>query len=169
MGAEILPRPREAGLGQIPGRQRQPLRFHAPRPVARRQDEGMAAILPPGELAARTRPVTAPLRHPRSATHPARMGQARHLHTRYACAVLRPLAPPLRPRSEEHTSELQSLMRISYAVFCLKKKKHKPIYTIHYLTNRYSQQEQQHPHTTHSPNMQFSTPIANNVVRKHIN
>src|SRR3546814_1562019 len=31
-------------------------------------------------------------------------------------------ARPL-PRSEEHTSELQSLMRISYAVFCLKKKK----------------------------------------------
>src|SRR3546814_5710109 len=31
--------------------------------------------------------------------------------------------PALRPlRSEEHTSELQSLMRISYAVFCLKKK-----------------------------------------------
>src|SRR3546814_15774174 len=28
-----------------------------------------------------------------------------------------------RPRSEEHTSELQSLMRIAYAVFCLKKKK----------------------------------------------
>src|SRR3546814_9919270 len=34
-------------------------------------------------------------------------------------------------RSEEHTSELQSLMRISYAVFCLKKKKYhkKPQYT----------------------------------------
>src|SRR3546814_5681579 len=31
------------------------------------------------------------------------------------------------PRSEEHTSELQSLMRISYAVFCLKKKKTKNI------------------------------------------
>src|SRR3546814_5483680 len=30
----------------------------------------------------------------------------------------------LRLRSEEHTSELQSLMRISYAVFCFKKKKH---------------------------------------------
>src|SRR3546814_2655450 len=29
-------------------------------------------------------------------------------------------------RSEEHTSELQSLMRISYAVFCLKKQKNKP-------------------------------------------
>src|SRR3546814_2267571 len=35
-----------------------------------------------------------------------------------------------RPRSEEHTSELQSLMRISYAVFCLKKKtKTKTTYT----------------------------------------
>src|SRR3546814_3460558 len=33
-------------------------------------------------------------------------------------------------RSEEHTSELQSLMRISYAVFCLKKKTH-----IHYETH----------------------------------
>src|SRR3546814_2934570 len=32
-------------------------------------------------------------------------------------------APVLVMRSEEHTSELQSLMRISYAVFCLKKKK----------------------------------------------
>src|SRR3546814_9194344 len=32
-----------------------------------------------------------------------------------------------RLRSEEHTSELQSLMRISYAVFCLKKKKKKQI------------------------------------------
>src|SRR3546814_1298431 len=31
--------------------------------------------------------------------------------------------PGRRVRSEEHTSELQSLMRISYAVFCLKKKK----------------------------------------------
>src|SRR3546814_1815156 len=32
--------------------------------------------------------------------------------------------PPMAERSEEHTSELQSLMRISYAVFCLKKKTH---------------------------------------------
>src|SRR3546814_1503839 len=31
-------------------------------------------------------------------------------------------------RSEEHTSELQSLMRLSYAVFCLKKKKTIPLY-----------------------------------------
>src|SRR3546814_8720655 len=34
--------------------------------------------------------------------------------------------PPQRVRSEEHTSELQSLMRISYAVFCLKKQKRIP-------------------------------------------
>src|SRR3546814_5686298 len=33
-------------------------------------------------------------------------------------------------RSEEHTSELESLMRISYAVFCLKKKKKKTMHTI---------------------------------------
>src|SRR3546814_2318329 len=36
-----------------------------------------------------------------------------------------PGRPGLGVRSEEHTSELQSLMRISYAVFCLKKKKTK--------------------------------------------
>src|SRR3546814_8885543 len=33
-------------------------------------------------------------------------------------------------RSEEHTSELQSLMRISYAVFCLKKKNNNALYII---------------------------------------
>src|SRR3546814_9328609 len=33
-------------------------------------------------------------------------------------------APTGKNRSEEHTSELQSLMRISYAVFCLNKKRH---------------------------------------------
>src|SRR3546814_5861703 len=43
---------------------------------------------------------------------------------------------PHRPsRSEEHTSELQSLMRISYAVFCLKKKNHNTITKITYITN----------------------------------
>src|SRR3546814_940371 len=41
-------------------------------------------------------------------------------------------------RSEEHTSELQSLMRISYAAFCLKKKnqKHYRLYTTHELDNK---------------------------------
>src|SRR3546814_1540588 len=43
------------------------------------------------------------------------------------------------PRSEEHTSELQSLMRISYAVFCLKKKKtHR--YTAHHRTARLTEE-----------------------------
>src|SRR3546814_10608341 len=38
--------------------------------------------------------------------------------------TIRSMATPACERSEEHTSELQSLMRISYAVFCLKKKTH---------------------------------------------
>src|SRR3546814_5389068 len=41
----------------------------------------------------------------------------RHLH-----AAIEQQSGADRPRSEEHTSELQSLMRLSYAVFCLKKK-----------------------------------------------
>src|SRR3546814_5165626 len=43
---------------------------------------------------------------------------------------VRAVIPPVNGRSEEHTSELQSLMRISYAVFCLNKKtpySYKPI------------------------------------------
>src|SRR3546814_1344792 len=42
---------------------------------------------------------------------------------RISAARLARLVEAIRARSEEHTSELQSLMRISYAVFCLKKKK----------------------------------------------
>src|SRR3546814_9512686 len=40
--------------------------------------------------------------------------------------------PERQRRSEEHTSELQSLMRISYAVFCLKKKKKNTTITKYY-------------------------------------
>src|SRR3546814_1851295 len=49
-------------------------------------------------------------------------------------------AIPARDRSEEHTSELQSLMRISYAVFCLKKKKNKISHKIinHYIIAKYT-------------------------------
>src|SRR3546814_8999364 len=42
-----------------------------------------------------------------------------------AVAIVKPRLGGV-PRSEEHTSELQSLMRISYAVFCLKKKNRSP-------------------------------------------
>src|SRR3546814_10515475 len=44
-----------------------------------------------------------------------------------------------RYRSEEHTSELQSLMRISYAVFCLKKKNNRNKTTKHNSVKRYVQ------------------------------
>src|SRR3546814_9781514 len=64
-------------------------------------------------------------RQPRSRRRNAR-GRLPH---RSAEALVQPRAerstPDACPRSEEHTSELQSLMRISYAVFCLKKKKHR--------------------------------------------
>src|SRR3546814_7952523 len=59
---------------------------------------------------------------------------ARDRAPREAAIEMRGLDPGLaacrpQPRSEEHTSELQSLMRISYAVFCLQKKKE--LQTIH--------------------------------------
>src|SRR3546814_5942662 len=47
-------------------------------------------------------------------------------------------------RSEEHTSELQSLMRISYAVFCLKKK------IIRQISTTYKQHTKKHLLSTHS-------------------
>src|SRR3546814_7329656 len=46
-------------------------------------------------------------------------------------SIRHPRARPVAGRSEEHTSELQSLMRISYAVFCLKKKTQPPTTTQH--------------------------------------
>src|SRR3546814_9613976 len=48
-------------------------------------------------------------------------------------------------RSEEHTSELQSLMRISYAVFCLKKKKNNPKKNMNTTSTN---QRTQHTHNT---------------------
>src|SRR3546814_6770320 len=67
----------------------------------------------PGKLC----PVDASARHGRYSRH--EQGNQGRLRQRASAA-----APPPRHgrRSEEHTSELQSLMRISYAVFCLKKK-----------------------------------------------
>src|SRR3546814_2293369 len=53
-----------------------------------------------------------------------------HVYQTTAWAVFTITNPFEHPRSEEHTSELQSLMRISYAVFCLKKKKMQTTITI---------------------------------------
>src|SRR3546814_6485912 len=52
------------------------------------------------------------------------------------------VTPVTATRSEEHTSELQSLMRISYAVFCLKKKN-----TLNLKTNKTTTQKSKHTHT----------------------
>src|SRR3546814_4961806 len=53
-----------------------------------------------------------------------RRPSGRHFDARWYVSTNKDVADALRQgRSEEHTSELQSLMRISYAVFCLKKKK----------------------------------------------
>src|SRR3546814_4931648 len=46
----------------------------------------------------------------------------KNVHANNWYGMFAPKATPKEKRSEEHTSELQSLMRISYAVFCLKKK-----------------------------------------------
>src|SRR3546814_10224916 len=72
----------------------------------------------------------------KAAGHPLAAPKAREMLDRLAkagpVAVYDPLGfiedfAALHDRSEEHTSELQSLMRISYAVFCLKKKNKKNI------------------------------------------
>src|SRR3546814_5580617 len=64
-------------------------------------------------------------RHPHRTARPGRPdgGGSAHGALVYPCCSYSrlPVTDPRR-RSEEHTSELQSLMRISYAVFCLKKK-----------------------------------------------
>src|SRR3546814_8198458 len=66
-----------------------------------------------------------------------------HLHAPRGAAGPVPLEAPRRPprprRSEEHTSELQSLMRISYAVFCLKKTHHHT-----YSTHKYYNKKENH-------------------------
>src|SRR3546814_7713342 len=65
----------------------------------------------------------------RSARCPDNLAVVSDRHVQAPCATAHKYAGP--GRSEEHTSELQSLMRISYAVFCLKKKKndHEPTTT----------------------------------------
>src|SRR3546814_2451172 len=56
------------------------------------------------------------------------------------------MATLFRRRSEEHTSELQSLMRISYAVFCLKKKKNTKIHITQTLRISYNHMTDNYTH-----------------------
>src|SRR3546814_1680014 len=60
-----------------------------------------------------------------------------------------PAPPPAPTRSEEHTSELQSLMRNSYAVFCLKNKRITDVNTNNYTT--------QHTHNTNTNQKHLDT------------
>src|SRR3546814_9971825 len=59
--------------------------------------------------------------------------------------------PPAPARSEEHTSELQSLMRISYAVFCLNKNNCKP--NEHVITIKIQHNTTRKPTSTKSPTL----------------
>src|SRR3546814_3843386 len=75
-------------------------------------------------LATLPKPAIAPLAPPPAAAEP-----AWNADLALPAAEVAARAPAPASRSEEHTSELQSLMRISYAVFCLKKKQSKLSYT----------------------------------------
>src|SRR3546814_953968 len=74
---------------------------------------------------------------------------------RAAAAAARPDRTADRGRSEEHTSELQSLMRISYAVFCLKKK------NIYICLHRYSNKRRIQRHSLKSRK------LTNTQIMKH--
>src|SRR3546814_4731462 len=74
------------------------------------------AILPEADIAAH---------QSRAGAEPAERPEARGQPGEGEAEAERAVAGDAEARSEEHTSELQSLMRISYAVFCLKKKKTK--------------------------------------------
>src|SRR3546814_1245501 len=92
-------------VGERPGRDRQRMFDRVEhRPTARvdREQRRRPGIAEQFALHVRT--------PERLAQSPRHLARQRHLET------------PVADRSEEHTSELQSLMRISYAVFCLKKK-----------------------------------------------
>src|SRR3546814_4390071 len=69
-------------------------------------------------------PPRGPRSHGRACARPSHRARApARCPSATSCRPSRIAPAPGRIRSEEHTSELQSLMRISYAVFCLKKKK----------------------------------------------
>src|SRR3546814_8779465 len=115
---------------------RAPLRVGQPQP---------AAVQPAVPAAAARRMAHRPRARARAVVRAlARRGRGLHgrraVHAVAADAAAAQRAVDRTARSEEHTSELQSLMRISYAVFCLKKKNHSRSNTSAYTNN---------PQTTH--------------------
>src|SRR3546814_3384319 len=95
--------------------------------IARRAQRAVGAL-----LIGRADQETDPLAriHPRDEARNRRLDLVGHVGIgAFGLDVARPRLEVERLRSEEHTSELQSLMRISYAVFCLKKKKNKTKYS----------------------------------------
>src|SRR3546814_7653501 len=107
---EIRPQRIQVGDVGIEGR----LRRHALDHRARLDSAGVAAVRETGE----------PLADAAVAAHQGALVEPLQV-THRANAVARQGLVQRTARSEEHTSELQSLMRLSYAVFCLKKKKKK--------------------------------------------
>src|SRR3546814_4362235 len=88
-------------------------------------DCAVCSVAWPGSAHGRMKPAdSAPARNDQWASFPALATQAVSVLSINIATVIGPTPPGTGVRSEEHTSELQSLMRISYAVFCLKKKKH---------------------------------------------
>src|SRR3546814_2106826 len=82
---------------------------------------GAVAALPPGRDPAQDLPAVDPAAHLFRLAAGLRLRLAHQPRRRDPGRLQRRrLPPPAGRRSEEHTSELQSLMRISYAVFCLK-------------------------------------------------
>src|SRR3546814_1948350 len=110
----------------------QRLARHSVRPPA-----SVPVQCPPGESRRIDRRAGGGYRPPHAAPEPQRAA-----HPRRGWRGDRPVRSA--GRSEEHTSELQSLMRISYAVFCLKKKKiytNKPTMNIHHKLNNNKDQQ----------------------------
>src|SRR3546814_4761542 len=98
-------------------------------------------------------PYTTLFRSSSGECHPVPRGRpsmTRHTAAELAAARARTLEDLL--RSEEHTSELQSLMRISYAVFCLKKKKThiNPMPHKHTTKHKNANYNPLHNHTIHT-------------------
>src|SRR3546814_10730929 len=93
------------------------------RSFVRRRQIGVVETGVIGELGGRRRPAVAAPVAGRRADHPPDVAEA----AGDEAGIRQPgdAQDDVVARSEEHTSELQSLMRISYAVFCLKKKKKK--------------------------------------------